>query len=208
VEQGIVTGTIYLKVPLSGGNGTSGGEPMDVVFSGNAAYVSISRANQIAVIDTTTQTLVATIPLFGDSPRAMAVSPDGSTVYAAFALAGNATTLIPNTAAPPPCGTAAQGRTPCVPAMNPALPPAPQVGLIVAASNPTWYPSFIKYTMPDNGVAAIKTGGTPIRFLLLGRGNHQPGSRREPGQRRCLRGEHRRAQPDHVRTEPVRTLRK
>jgi YVTN family beta-propeller protein len=159
---GIVTSTIYLKVPLSGGNGTSGGEPMDVVFSGNTAFVSISRANQIAVIDVTTQTLVTTIAVFGDSPRAMAVSKDG-TVYAAFALAGNATTLIPNTAAPPPCGTAAQNpQNPCVPAMNPALPPAPQVGLIVAASNPTWYPSFIKYTMPDNGVAAIKmSGGSP-----------------------------------------------
>jgi YVTN family beta-propeller protein len=170
VSKGIVTGTIYLKVPLSGGTGTSGGEPMDVVFSGSAAYVSISRANQIAVIDTTTQTLVATIPLFGDSPRAMAVSPDGSTVYAAFALAGNATTLIPNTAAPTPCGTVAQGRTPCVPAMNPNLPPAPQVGLIVAANNPTWYPSFIKYTMPDNGVAAIKTGATPTVSYYSGVG--------------------------------------
>jgi DNA-binding beta-propeller fold protein YncE len=156
---GIVTSTIYLKLPLSGGNGMSGGEPMDVVFSGNAAYVSVSRANQIAVIDVTTQTLVTTISVFGDSPRAMAVSKDGSMVYAAFALAGNATTLIPNTAAPPPCGAAGQPQ--CVPAMNPALPPPPQVGLIVTANNPTWYPSFIKYTMPANGVVAIKTGATP-----------------------------------------------
>ena len=49
---GIVTSTIYLKVPLSGGNGTSGGEPMDVVFAGALAYVSVSRAHAIAVIDT------------------------------------------------------------------------------------------------------------------------------------------------------------
>jgi YVTN family beta-propeller protein len=164
VSKGIVTNTIYLKVPLASANGTSGGEPMDVVFSGNAAYVSISRANQIAVIDTKTLNVTATVSLFGDSPRALAVSPDGSTVYAALALAGNATTLIPNTDAPVQCGVPGQkvfNGALCVPTMNPNLPPPPQVGLIVAANNPTWYPSLIKYTMPDNGVAAIKTGTSP-----------------------------------------------
>ena len=155
---GFVTGTIYLKVPLSGG--MSAGEPMDVVFAGNAAYASISRAHQIAVINTKTQALTSTIQVFGDSPRAMAVSKDGSTVYAAFALAGNATTLIPNVKAPTPCGTAAQGRQPCIPAMNPLLPPAPIAGLVVAASDPAWS-SFITYKMPANGVVAIKTGASP-----------------------------------------------
>src|ERR1700722_10865273 len=134
-STGFVTATIYLRVPTNN-QGMSAGEPMDVVFSGNTAYASISRANQIAVINTQTRTVATTVQIFGDSPRAMAVSPDGNTVYAAFALAGNATTLIPNTIAPTPGGTAAQGRTLCVPAMNPALPPAPQVGLIVSASDP------------------------------------------------------------------------
>ena len=31
------------------------GEPMDVVFAGDQAYASISRANPIAVIDTSSQ---------------------------------------------------------------------------------------------------------------------------------------------------------
>jgi DNA-binding beta-propeller fold protein YncE len=153
--NGLVTGTIYLNLPQS--DGSSAGEPMDVVFAGSAAYASISRSHQIAVIDPKTQALLSTVQLFGDSPRAMAVSPDGGTVYVAFALAGNATTAIPNGIAPVPCGTAAQGRTPCVPAMNPALPPAPQVGLIVSATDQAWS-SHIKYTMPDHGVAAISTG--------------------------------------------------
>jgi len=156
----LVTGTIYLKVPIAGG-AASMGEPMDVVFAANKAYASISRANQIAVIDTSTHLVTSTIALFGDNPRALAVSPDGSTVYTAFALAGNGTTIIPttNAAVPPQCGTAGQPQ--CVPAMNPLLPPPPPAGLIVAANDPNWYPSSIKSTMPNNGVAAIKTGTTP-----------------------------------------------
>jgi DNA-binding beta-propeller fold protein YncE len=157
VSQGIVTSTIYLRLPLTGG--MSAGEPMDVVFAGALAYVSVSRAHAIAVIDTATQLLETTVQLFGDSPRAMAVSPDGKTVYAALALAGNGTTLIPDTNAPPQCGS--PGQPQCVPAMNPALPPPPQVGLVVAATNPAWNPSFIKYTMPANGVAAITTEASP-----------------------------------------------
>lgn len=148
VPRKIVTDTIYLKMPLAAG--ASGGEPMDVVFSGAFAYVSVSRAHQIAVINIKKQALASTIQLFGDSPRAMAVSPDGSTVYAAFAFAGNGTTLIPNTSAPPQ-----------PPPVNPNLPLPPIAGLIVSATDPAWYPSFIKYTMPANGVAVIKTGASP-----------------------------------------------
>jgi DNA-binding beta-propeller fold protein YncE len=155
-----VTGTINLKVPIGGG--ASNGEPMDVVFAGNRAYVSISRANKIAVIDTSSQLVTRTIALFGDNPRALEVSPDGSKVYAAFALAGNGTTIIPtgNPNVPPQCGTAGQPQ--CVPAMNPLLPPPPRVGLIVAANNPpACCTSAIGYKIPSYGVAAITTGTTP-----------------------------------------------
>ena len=148
VSKGIVMETIQVKT-----------EPMDVVFAGsNQAYVSVSRSNKIAVIDTSTHTPKGTIPVFGGNPRAMAVSPDGSTVYAAFALSGNATTIIPESLAPPQCGS--PGSPQCVPPINPALPKPPQVGLIVAATDPAWT-SVIKYKMPDNDVVAIKTGTTP-----------------------------------------------
>jgi YVTN family beta-propeller protein len=148
VSAGIVTSTI--RVPV---------EPMDVVFAGpNQAYVSASRLNQIDVFDTVAQTLIKTIPVFGGNPRALAVSPDGSKVYAAFAVAGNASTIIPQGSAPPQCG--AKGAPQCVPAMNPALPPPPPAGLIVAASDPNWK-SYVTFTMPDNGVAIINTGASP-----------------------------------------------
>jgi DNA-binding beta-propeller fold protein YncE len=148
VSQGIVTDTIAVNT-----------EPMDVVFAGtNQAYVSASRFNQIVVLDAIAHTVISTLPVFGGSPRALAVSPDGNTVYAAFAISGNATTVIPKNLAPPQCGTSGQPQ--CVPAMNPALPPPPQVALIVAATDPAWS-SYVKFKMPDNGVVAIKAGPTP-----------------------------------------------
>jgi len=152
VSQGIVVATIGVKP-----------EPMDVVFAGNQAYVSVSRANAIAVFDLATHSLVATLPVAGGNPRALAVSPDGSKVYAAFAITGNATTIIPANLAPVQCGVKGQTKfngALCVPAFNPALPTPPQVALIVAASNPNWS-SDIKYKMPDNGVVAINTGAAP-----------------------------------------------
>ncbi|HZT30305.1 MAG TPA: hypothetical protein VFA33_10505 [Bryobacteraceae bacterium] len=139
VSKGVVTDTIYVP-----------DEPMDVVFAGsNQAYVTCSRNNQIDVINTLTHTVSAVLPVTGGNPRALAVSPSGTTVYAAFALAGNATTIIPANLAPPQ-----------PPPTNPALPPPPQVALIVAATDPNWS-SHIKYLMPANGVVAITTGSTP-----------------------------------------------
>jgi YVTN family beta-propeller protein len=137
VSQGIVTDTLYAKA-----------EPSDVVFAGSGmAFVSIARSNLVNVYSTaSTHALIKSIPLAGEEPRALAVSMDGSTVYVAFALSGNHTTIVPDSQAPAP-----------PPPLNPALPPPPQVGLIVDASDPAYYPSTINYTMPDNDVAVIGT---------------------------------------------------
>jgi len=148
VSQGIVTDTITNLIS----------EPMDVVFVGNQAYVSVSRSNQIDVFDVTTHALISSLTVLGDNPRALAVSPDGTKVYAAFALSGNATTVIPFSLAPPQCGSA--GAPACVPPFNTQLPPPPQVALIVAATNPAWT-SRVTYKMPDNDVAIINTGSSP-----------------------------------------------
>jgi YVTN family beta-propeller protein len=147
VSQGIVVNTISL--PDLAQPGTPLPEPMDVVFAGTQAYVSISRANSIAVFDMSTRSLVSIIPVFGGSPRAMAVSPDGGTVYAAMAISGNATTIIDLEHAPPQ-----------PPPANPALPPAPHTALIVSATDPAWQ-SYVTFKMPDNDVVAITTGATP-----------------------------------------------
>ena len=137
VSKGIVTDTVYAKA-----------EPSDVVFANNLAFVSVARSNLINVYNASTHALVKSIKLVGEEPRALAVSNNGSTVYAAFALSGNHTTIVPDTIAPPQT----------LPSyFNPALPTPPQVGLIVDASDAAWNPSVIQYTMPDNDVAAIST---------------------------------------------------
>jgi YVTN family beta-propeller protein len=139
VSRGIVIAT--LQVP---------DEPMDVVFAGpNQAYVSISRSNAIAVFDADTRAPIDLIPLFGGNPRALAVSPDGRRVYVAFALGGNATTVIRREVAPPPSRPT-----------NPNLPAPPDVARIVSANDPTWS-SIVTFRMPDHDVAAISATAQP-----------------------------------------------
>jgi len=134
VSKGIVTDTLYAKT-----------EPADVVFANGNAFVSVARSNMVNVYNASTHALVTSIPLVGEEPRALAVSPNGGTVFVAFALSGNHTTIVPYEISPPP-----------PPPVNPALPPPPQVSLIIDASDPAWTKN-IKYTMPDNDVAAIST---------------------------------------------------
>ncbi|HET9062921.1 MAG TPA: YncE family protein, partial [Candidatus Binatia bacterium] len=98
-----------------------GDEPRDIVFAngtaGQRAYVTTARRGQnspVAPLLTTpglgralvwafdpenlgttlTGTPLSIIELFGDTPRALAVSPDGNTVYAAVFHSGNRTTTV------------------------------------------------------------------------------------------------------------------
>ncbi|MEM9532703.1 MAG: hypothetical protein AAGA23_17425 [Pseudomonadota bacterium] len=123
-------------------------EPYDVVFSaGGRAFVTASQVNRIQVFNLSSLgTAPQEIMILGEDPRALAVSPDGSTVYAAIFESGNGTTLVaggtangnfpPNAAQdgagpyaginpPPNSGTSFE------PALNPALGEAPAVGQIV-----------------------------------------------------------------------------
>ncbi|HJQ70440.1 MAG TPA: beta-propeller fold lactonase family protein [Blastocatellia bacterium] len=148
VSQGIVVDTIYVK-----------DEPADVVFAGNRAFVTASRSNAVRVYDATTRQLLKSIPLAGENPRALAVSPDGSKVYAAFALSGNRTTIVPAESAPPqPAPT------------NPSLPPAPREGLIVDATDPRWSPGVINYSMPDNDVVEVDVASMTVARYFSGVG--------------------------------------
>ena len=159
VSKGIVTDTIYCK-----------DEPSDVVFAGtNLAFVSVARSNRINAYDMTTHALVKSIPVFGENPRALAVSADKKTVYAAFALSGNHSTILPDNVAPPPPAPT-----------NKALPPAPQTALIIDASDPSWS-WFIKYKMPDNDVVAIDSASLNVTGYYSGVGTVNLGLAVRPG---------------------------
>ena len=158
VSKGIVTDTIAVK-----------DEPSDVVFAGAYAFVSVARSNLINVYNVTTHALVKSLPVFGNNPRAMAVSPDGTKVYAAFALSGSHSTLVPLTSAPPQ-----------PPPTNPALPPPPAVGLIVDASNPNWS-SIVKWNMPDNDVVVVDVNTLNAVSTYTGLGTINLGIAVRPG---------------------------
>ncbi|HLY18473.1 MAG TPA: hypothetical protein VKR61_14675 [Bryobacteraceae bacterium] len=158
VSKGIVTDTINCKT-----------EPSDIVFAGANAFVSVSRSNMINVYNIASHSLVQSIPVFGENPRALAVSSDSTKVYAAFALSGNHSTIIPDNIAPPQ-----------PPPTNPALPPPPHVGLIIDASNPTWS-WFVKYNMPDNDVAIINTSTLAVAGYYSGVGTINLGIAVNPG---------------------------
>jgi DNA-binding beta-propeller fold protein YncE len=72
-------------------------EPADLVFAGTPlkAYVSCAERESIQVFDPANLgTAPVEILLKGEQPRALAVSPNGSTVYCAFFESGNRTTAI------------------------------------------------------------------------------------------------------------------
>ena len=76
---------------------TTANEPCDVVFAGapQRAFVSCSQASEILVYDPLDLFAApAVIPVDVREPRALAVSADGKSVYAAVFESGNATTIL------------------------------------------------------------------------------------------------------------------
>ncbi|MFZ4574183.1 MAG: YncE family protein, partial [Phycisphaerales bacterium] len=72
-------------------------EPCDVVFAGSPrrAFVSCSQVNLVQVFDLAAPSQpVGSVLINGEDPRAMAVSPDGSSVYVAVFESGNGSTII------------------------------------------------------------------------------------------------------------------
>jgi YVTN family beta-propeller protein len=163
VSRHVVTETLHVK-----------DEPADVIFANGRAFVSAARNNQIAVFDIATRAAVTNIPVLGENPRSLCVNSNGSRIYAAFALSGNRTTIIPFDRAP---------QQP--PPNNPNLPPPPRVSLIVDAPDPKWTNGVnapIRFSMPDYDVVEIDTGTLAITryFPRVGTVNFalavQPGS--------------------------------
>jgi YVTN family beta-propeller protein len=176
-----------------------GDEPRDIVFAngsaGQRAYITTARRGQnspVAANLTTpgigralvwafdpanlgtslTGTPLSIIELFGDTPRALAVSPDGNTVYAAVFHSGNQTTTISEGgvcdggAGAPACsvfGFTMPGGLPA-PNTNFAGTPQPETGLIVKFDpgsgqwrdelNRNWN-NYVRFSLPDYDVFTI-----------------------------------------------------
>ncbi len=135
----------------------AGDEPSDVIFAQGKAFVSCARDSTVLVFDEETREDEPPIALDGLDPRALAVNPTGTKIYAAFLLSGNGTTILPRDRGPPPPAPT-----------NPSLPPAPQTALIVATDD-----ARIDFTVLDRDVAEIDAAsGTVTKYFSGGGTNH------------------------------------
>jgi YVTN family beta-propeller protein len=167
-----------------------GDEPRDIVFAGaggNRAFITAAHRGQnrpgdpelltpgvgradVWVFDASSLgaalggTPLAILNLFGDTPRALAVTPDRATVYAAAFQSGNQTTEM------------AQG---VLPSQNPPLPltdpffggtlDSPSVGVMLKyQSGTTWvdtnggtHTGVVQFLLPDHDVFSIDANASP-----------------------------------------------
>lgn len=162
----------------------TGDEPADVIFAGEPtrAFVSISQENRVMVFDPGDLTVdPLSIPIDGQEPRSLCF--DGTSVYAVIFEAGNQTTILsqqtvasnvnpyPGNQSPPP-----NAGSDFDPPLNPALPPAPDVSIIVRRSpDGRWlddnggdWSAAVGWDLHGHGVAVIdpQTLGTTYRTGL------------------------------------------
>ncbi len=131
-----------------------GDEPTDIVFAGSPrrAFVCVSQEDAIKIYDPANlATPPVVVPLFGNDPRALAVSPDGGTVYAGIFASGNQTTVAGED------DVVAHGGLP-----SPNPPGRPNVGLVLRWLNGAWRDELNRsfsdthpYTLPDHDVAVL-----------------------------------------------------
>ena len=161
-----------------------GDEPRDIVFAGgdrDRAFITTAHRGQNSPVDPALQTPsvgradvwvfdakrpgsapLNIITLFSDTPRALAVSPNGATVYAAAFMSGNQTTTInalhvfPEPLPPPT--TNFQGI------------PQPPTGLIVQYDGQHWVDELgrqwdhkMKFFLPDKDVFVLDATANPPR---------------------------------------------
>jgi len=167
-----------------------GDEPRDLVFAGpdrNRAFITTAHRGQnipfdpqittpgvgradVWVFDASTlgDTLGGTpltiVTLFADTPRALAVTPDGTRVYAAGFHTGNQTTSLGDTSIPDGFGPGGVAG----PATNFEGRPAPEVGAILKWNGTHWvdsagiaHDSDVKFSLPDKDVFVLDAMANP-----------------------------------------------
>jgi DNA-binding beta-propeller fold protein YncE len=180
-----------------------GDEPRDIVFAGagrNRAFITTAHRGQNVPYDpqlttpgvgradvwvfdadhpgdTLTGTPLTIVTLFSDTPRALAVSPDGSTVYAAAFHSGNRTTTV-HEAFVPDGGQAAGGLP--GPNTNADGVPRPEAGLIVRFNGTHWVDELnrawddqVRFSLPDKDVFVLDANANPPAQLAGAAGYYQ-----------------------------------
>lgn len=157
-----------------------GDEPCDVAFAGEArrAFVTLSQENRVRVYDPGDLTAAPiTLAISGEDPRALAVSPDGSRVYAAIFESGNATTLVryqdvsskdgPYGGQNPPPNFGSD----FFPALKPDAADAPKVGQIVRKVDGRWiddngadWSAKVTWDLFDHDVAIIDANTLDMEY--------------------------------------------
>jgi len=175
-----------------------GDEPRDIVFAGpgkNLAFITAAHRGQnwpgdpqlqtggvgrsdVWVFDSTNLgaalggTPLELLSLFGDTPRALAATADGSTVYAAVFHSGNQTTALPPTAPVAQLGPFQTLTSPLLPDGNvpdPATLPTPIVAVMLQQQfGATWkdangnsYTGAVPFSLPDHDVFALDATANP-----------------------------------------------
>jgi DNA-binding beta-propeller fold protein YncE len=172
-----------------------GDEPRDIVFAGpggNRAFITTAHRGQNTPLQSSIHTELTTpgigradvwvfdatslggslggtpltiVTLFGDTPRALAASPDGSTVYAAVFHSGNQTTAVSVGAvcdggpSAPACALGPGGLPRNTNCSGEAQ---PEVGLVVKFEQGAWrdrlgrdWSTAVRFSLPDKDVFAI-----------------------------------------------------
>jgi DNA-binding beta-propeller fold protein YncE len=171
-----------------------GDEPRDIVFAGpgrKRAFITTAHRGQNLPFDPQLTTPgvgradvwvfdadrlgsslggspLTIVTLFTDTPRALAVTPDGTRVYAAGFQTGNQTSIVPETSLPDGFGPdGAPG-----PATNAEGRPAPEVGTIVKWNGQHWVDALgrprdehVKLSLPDKDVFVLDAMANPPRQL-------------------------------------------
>jgi DNA-binding beta-propeller fold protein YncE len=171
-----------------------GDEPRDIVFAGpgrQRAFITAAHRGQnvpfdpqltvpgvgrgdVWVFDASALgsglggTPLSIVTVFSDTPRALAVTPDGTRVYVAGFHTGNQTTIVAETSIANGFGAAGVAG----PATNAAGAPAPEVGAIVKWNGASWLDSVgrsrnqaVKLALPDKDVFVIDAMASPPRQL-------------------------------------------